>query len=211
MLAIFLEHYHSGDIEKALLAIENSDVNYIFSNCCSHGELVNAQILYDCVPNINIHYNQSYAFHNSCANGHLSVVKWLWTLSPIINSSIINELFIKSCYHGHIEIAQWLMDNEQCINIHADYDAAFICSIINRQILVYQWLISITKYTNHPLWYHQRVVYIINPVKAIDDYFVIQCGEYIINSNGPPNPIAVKHYINSIVRPKSARSVNHSN
>lgn len=183
-----------------------------FEISCSHGHLDLAKWLSNNVPahsqiNTNIFYKIAY-------NGHPDVCRWLLETYPETDIDGLACSFRLCCENGYFDIAQWLWnycqkiaEEPQNIDIFDNWYSGF-AKCTNVPLL--EWLQTISRHTSTPLYYHNGIKYIINVEDPGCDGcmpFLHQAGVngFTIYSDHVADLSAVKHYMENIKVPKSAR------
>lgn len=121
-----LFEYAEYEIITWLFEINKSNWNLekwetIFITSCSSDNLNIAKLIYNNIPDLNIHSKDNHAFYLSCRNNCLNIFFWLTEIDPDIHllkyeSSSPNSLFLNTCKNGNFEIIQYFVNQNNYLS-----------------------------------------------------------------------------------------------
>lgn len=86
----------------------------------------------------------SAAFMTALKNGHINICKYLLTIKPDINVSVLNfKAFSTCCRDGHLEAAKWFYQKYPQVSDSSAFQTAYTYSLYYTRLNVSNWLLSI--------------------------------------------------------------------
>jgi ankyrin repeat protein len=189
----------------------------LLMHACKTNNIKLAEIIFDRDSNILDVKRLDYYVEISYLKGNLGILQLILSkLSSERQHMICNDIFTKCI---HLNVLKWLWKHDPEINIYGNNYSIFKLSL--NYPIIYEWLVSITRFSNCPVWYHRGngsnislkptypdhhnvVLYIINPPSPVDKYHLTVLDQCSVYSSDIPDKDALCQYIRSIKRKKSA-------